>query len=442
VNEVLRENALKGGTGWNLDQRAAPGTFEAYTGAPSVQRGGEVEVHVSSDQARTARWQVWRMGWYGGDQGRMLASGGPVQVSPQAVPSPDPTTGLVACRWPVTFTVQTEPTWTSGVYLVVLRRDDGPQTQVPFVVRADERKGVAVFQASFTTYQAYNPWGGKSLYPPDPGVEVSFDRPFREGNGSGQYFRYEHDFVTWAERRGYDLTYVTNLDVDRDPSLVRGQRLFLSVGHDEYWSRREREAVEAALASGTSLAFFSANSVYWQVRLEPSRADGRPQRTMVCWKGRADAEDPMRGTPLETTQWRDPPVNEPENALLGVYYTSWQRDPPVAWIVQNASAWPYAGTGVKDGDAIPGIVGYETDRTSQNGATPPGIVVLAHSPVVDVSGRADFHEAVVRDVPGGGFVFAAGTIEWAWGLSRSADPRVQRITDNVFGRAGLEPGSP
>ncbi len=434
------ENALPGGTGWRLHQRAAPGVLEAYAGEASVQHGDVLDVHVRSDRAAQVRWEAWRMGSYGGTGGRLHASGGPVAVGPQPVPAPDPATGRIACQWPTSFTVQTDASWTSGIFLLVLTRDDGPQTWVPFVVRADERKGVAVFQASFTTYQAYNPWGGKSLYPPSPAGEVSFDRPFTEGNGSGPYFRYEDDFVKWAEARGFDLTYVTNLDLDRDPSLLQGQKLFLSVGHDEYWSRGERDAVQAALASGTSLAFFSANTCYWQIRLEPS-ADGRPGRTQVGWKKRADTLDPLRGTPLETTAWRSPPVNEPENALLGVMYTAWEHPPAAPWVVQNASAWPYQGTGVKDGDSIPGIVGYETDRTAENGSSPAGLTVLAHSPVTDVSGRADFQEAAVRDGPAGNFVFAAGTIEWSWGLWRTADARVQKVTENVFRRAGLPPAS-
>jgi hypothetical protein len=123
-------------------------------------------------------------------------------------------------------------------------------------------------------------------------------------------------------------------------------------------------------------------------------------------------------------------------------YTSRQKLPAAAaWIVSDASAWPYAGAGVADGDSIPGIVGHETDRTVDNGATPAGTVVLARSPVVDVDGRAEWHEAVVRDGPGGSFVFAAGTIEWPWGLWRSADARVRRITENVFRRAGLTPAT-
>ena len=439
---IAVENRRPGGTGWQMNERAAPGQLEAYTGAPSVEHGEPIELHASADRTGTFDWELWRLGWYGGAGGRLAARGGGVPVSRQPVPAPDPTTGLVACRWPVSVAIPTAPEFTTGVYLVKLTRSDGPQAVVPVVIRSDEHRGAAMFQASFTTYQAYNAWGGKSLYDGKPAaVEVSFDRPFAEDNGSGEFFRYERWFVLWVESRGFDLVYLTNLDVDRDPSLLSGQRLFLSVGHDEYWSRREREAVQAALDAGTSLAFFSANASYWQIRLEPSRTDGRAARTEVCWKERAKAEDPQRATPLVTARWRDPPVSEPEAALIGVMFSCWEKS-TTDWVVKNASAWPYEGTGLHDGDRIPGIVGYETDRTSES--TPEETVVLSSSPVADVHGRSDVQEGAVRDLPSGAFVFAAGTIEWSWGLAKPGvvDPRVQRITENVLRHAGLAPDDP
>jgi hypothetical protein len=158
-------------------------------------------------------------------------------------------------------------------YLVRLTRDDGLQRHVIVVVRADERKGVAVVQASVTTWQAYNNWGGESLYTTSTGQpggfakEASFDRPYSDQWGS----------------RGYDLTYLTNLDLDRDPALLDGQRLFLSVGHDEYWSGAERSAVETAIARGVDVAFLGADALEWQIRLEGSAA-GAARRTEVCYK--------------------------------------------------------------------------------------------------------------------------------------------------------------
>ena len=393
------------------------------------------------------------MGWYGGAEGRLHASGGPVPVGPQPTPAPTADTGLVECRWPTTFTIATDPGWVSGVYLVALTRDDGPQSYVPFVLRDDDRRGAAVFQSSVATWQAYNGWGGRSLYPPWNGKssdgptaqEVSFDRPYDEGSGAGEYFRWEHEAVKWAESRGYDVVYATNVDLDRDPSLLDGQAIFLSVGHDEYWSARARDALEAALAGGLSAAFLSGNSMFWQIRLEPSRASGAPGRTVVCYKQLSRTRDPLRGTPLETGQWRDPPVSRPENAVLGVLYTA-SLKADAAWVVASSSHWIYEGTGVHDGDTIPGIVGYETDRRSGDARwpTPPGTVVVAHSPVTDVNRGPELHEAAVRALPGGGFLFAAGTIEWALGLARDglADARVQRMTENVLRRAGLEPPNP
>lgn len=443
-NAVVAENALPGDDGWRLHERAGPGQLEGYASEASVEHGETVHVHVRSDVQRTLSWKLYRMGWYGGVEGRLVASGGPVPVGPQPAPAPSADTGLVECRWPVTFEIATQPSWTSGVFLVAMTRDDGPQSYVVFVVRDGRRKGAAVFQASFTTYQAYNWWGGTSLYDPRsaPAQEVSFDRPYADENGAGQFFKYEHHFVRWAEKRGYDLVYATGLDLDRDPSILLGQKLFLSVGHDEYWSAPSRGALEAAIASGVSAAFFSANAIYWQIRLEPAKGGGAPRRTQVCYK-RQSARDPMHGTPLETVQWRQPPVNRPENALLGIMYTCWMKA-DADWVVRNAGSWVYEGTGAKDGDAIRGLVGDESDRTVDNGQTPPGTVTLSRSPVTDVTGRSDSQEAAVHDDPSGAFVFAAGTMQWSWGLSREGyvDARVQRMTENVFRRAGLEPSAP
>lgn len=438
---VAVENALPGDAGWRITHPATSDQLEAYLSEPSLQHGETVHVHARADGAHTLSWALYRMGFYGGAEGRRIATGGPVPVGVQATPAAAAGTGLVACAWPVTFTVPTDPAWTSGVHLLVLTRDDGLQTYAIFVLRDDARRGAALFQASFMTYQAYNPWGGRSSYA-GFAPEISFDRPFAEGQGAGQYFRFEHDLVRWLESRGYDVSYVTDVDVDRDGSLLAGQRIFLAVGHDEYWTRAAREHVEAALAAGVNAAFLSSDAVYWQARLEPSRSEpDRLRRTQVCYKALAD-QDPLAGTPLVTVQFRDPRLAWPENALIGVMYAG-RLDPaaPAGWVVADAGHWLYAGTGARDGDRIPGIVGYEIDRTASNGQTPPGTEVVAHSPVALADGSPGVHEAAVHVRASGAFVFAAGTNEWTWGLSRPgvADPRVQRMMENVLGRAGLAP---
>lgn len=446
-NPIAAENALPGTGAWALSQAANFGELEGYASDTSVNHGGALEIHARADGPHQATWELYRMGYYGGQSGRLVTSGGPFDVGPQDTPAADPVTGLVECNWPTSFVLQTQAAWTSGVYLLKLIRDDGPQSYVPIIVRADERKSVAVVQASVTTWQAYNDWGGESLYTDSIGLtgsharEVSFNRPYSLGRGAGEYFLYEHYLVQWLEARGYDLTYVTNVDLDRDPSLATSQRLFVSSGHDEYWSRRERSAVEGALATGTSVAFLTADEAYWQIRLEPSRVDGRPGRTEVCYKDEAPAEDPKANTNLITMRWRDPQVGQPENALQGVMSDGWEfADLP--WIVSGAGSWVYAGTGVRDGDTIPLMVGYESDRFFANGAAPASVTLLSRSPVLDFDvPSVSQHNASVYTAASGAFVFDAAVVQWAFGLSSPglADARIQRMTDNVFQHAGLSP---
>jgi hypothetical protein len=443
-NPVVVENA-RPGDAWGLARRAKPAELEGYAGQVSVQHGDAIDIHARSDVPHTLTWDVFRMGYYGGLGARRVASGGPVQVGPQTTPAADPSTGLIECAWPTTFQVQTGSDWTSGVHLVRLTRDDGPQRYVIVIVRADERKGVAVVQASVTTWQAYNDWGGESLYKTSTGQTggyakvVSFDRPYGDPEGAGQFLWFEYYFILWAESRGYDLTYATNLDIDRDPSLLDGQKIFLSVGHDEYWTLAQRSAVEAAIGRGVNVAFLGADALEWQIRLDASSRVG-VRRREVCYKG-LDS-DPLHGTPLETAHWRSQALDRPENELVGVMYDSYQTQ-NFPFVTVNTTHWVYAGTGVKDGDALAPIVGYEFDRVFDNGRTPANLVVLARSPVVGYDGTASTHNASIYTATSGAWVFAAGTIEWSWGLAGGlgpknvADKTVQRMTANLFERAGL-----
>lgn len=447
-NPITVENRLPGVDDWRITTHAGS-LLQAYAGEPSVKHGEVVPIHVSGEGGHTFTWRLLRMGWYGGSGARVVSAsvGPPIAVPVRSTPAAHPTTGLVECDWPVTFSVEIQEHWVTGVYLVMLEREDGKNTYAPFVLRDDERRGAAVLQIPVTTWQAYNAYGGEGLYNSTIGLsggkarEASFDRPYEQGDGAGQFFRFDEFFIRWAESKGFDLIYVTNVDFERDRSLLEGQHLFLSVGHDEYWTRTQREAVNAALASGTSLAFFSANDAYWQIRLEPARTGVAEEwRTQVCYKGRAHEEDPLRGTDLITTMWRDPVLDEPENELLGVMYTDYQYvDAP--WIVTHPEAWPYVGTGLAEGDVIPLIVGYEADRIFDNGRTPPGTTVIASSPFVTYRSASDMHHGATYDAGAGAFVFSAGTIQWSWGLSKPhvADLRVQQITENVFRRAGLLP---
>ena len=448
ANPIQIENAKPGHSSWMLSNEALNGEIEGYASATSINRGETIDFHVSTvDSSFTL--SIYRMGWYGGAGARLMH--GPVELTgkKQTVPTPDPTTGMVACNWTKSYSLTVpntnDPTdFTSGFYIAKLISGTlKKQKFILFVVRDDERRSNHYFQAAVTTYQAYNAWGGKSLYPHNStnkqaAVKVSFNRPYDEGAGTGQFlWRWEYSMTRFLEREGYDVTYSTNIDTARRGALLQNHRAFLSVGHDEYWSWEMRTNVESALASGVSLAFFSANNAYWQVRFESD------YRTMVGYKETALSRDPYAldsdtsNDHLITTLFRSAQVGKPEAALIGVQYVEDQIDGDI--VVQNTWHGVFAYTDLEDGDILPGLLGYEVDARAAS--TPAGTTVLARSPFVTkdtgVSGNA---EMTIYTAPSGAHVFATGSIQWAWGLDSwnaaghgdltNAD--AQQITRNVL----------
>src|SRR5581483_5931391 len=309
---------------------------------------------------------------------RLVQSLGSFPGVHQAIPNPDSVTGMISCSsWTKTTTLTIPSSWVTGVYLAKLTASNGNASFIYFVVRNDGGNEDILFQTSVTTYQAYNTWGGTSLYnnnlttnhsiyPYPHAMKVSFDRPFNPGdsNGAGHYFFFEYKMVYWLESQGYNVAYTTDVDTDTNASTLTNHKAFLSVGHDEYWSAGMRNTVQNAINAGVNVAFFSANTMYWQIRFEPN-AVGAPHRVEVGYKdfatsSTAPGPDPQWNVnnSIVTTNWRDPVVNKPENALIGVMYEQ-QEDNDYAYVVQNASNWIYAGTGFVNGSSVPGIVGYE-----------------------------------------------------------------------------------
>ena len=243
------------------------------------------------------------------------------------------------------------------------------------------------------------------------------------------------------EAQGYNVSYATSEDLDQNPNLLRNHKMFLSNFHDEYYSKAMRDNLTAARDQGTNLAFFTSNNIYWQTRYESS-ASGVADRVLVCYKDATT--DPMAtsSTPwLTTVLWRDSPVNQPENALLGVMFQdAMGYGDNAPWVVQNSSNWVYAGTGLNDGDQIPLMVGYEFDRVWNNGLTPANLVTLSDSPVGTVHGIAynSVQHASIYTAPSGAIVFNASINYWAYFLNGNwiwpLDTRVQRMTTNILNR--------
>jgi hypothetical protein len=456
ANPIVIEN-LKPSTDWELTNPALEREIEGYASSTSINRGEALDLFVSTRDPRYTI-DVFRMGWYGGGGARRVA--GPLErpgIS-QDVPSPDPDTGIIECRWkdPVRLlTADEEGAWTSGVYLARLTaRPSGKQSFIVFVVRDDQRASALVFQSSVTTFAAYNNWGGKSLYAFNsgdaPAKKVSLDRPYATNpygvrlDGAGDFLRrWEYNAVRFLEREGYDVSYITDVDTHMQSDLLQRHLVFLSVGHDEYWSPEMRRHVEAARDHGVHLTFLGSGVCYWRIRFERSRG-GVPNRTIVGYKERAGDEDPLAldGNPANdrsiTGRWRDRPVARPEERLVGVMYAADPVDGDI--VIDEASHWAFTGTGLKRGDALPGLLGYEVDARYGDG--PARLARLAHSPFGE-RGRRRYADMTLYTADSGALVFATGSMQWNWGLDGYNAPEwhalrtnaaAQQITRNILGR--------
>jgi hypothetical protein len=468
-NPIVIENQQTGTSQWSIPFGGvgsdAVGQVKGYASAVSVNKGENITFFVSVNTAQTYTVDVFRMGWYQGLGARLMQHIGPLNGVPQPTCPTDPTTGMIECHWAPAYTLNAQTSWTSGVYLALLTNSRGYQNYIVFVVRDDTRVAALIYQQPVTTYQAYNdyPWDnttGKSLYPFNSygamtvsggrnAVKVSFDRPYLDdgtGVAWGQtFFSWEFAFVRWMEKSGYDVTYATDIDTHTNGNMLLNYRGILSVGHDEYWSKPMYDAFLAARDAGVNIGVFGADRSDWQVRFETS-SSGVPNRVLVCYR---DATlDPNPDPTLKTVHWRAPPLNRPEQTLTGVQFTNqtrWnsQNNGYYPYVVTNSGSWVYAGTGFRDGDSVPGLVGYEADRWFSQYPSPNAVggtfMLLSNSPFPTTNSTSDYSNASVYQASSGAWVFASGTMGWTWALDNIngqnvLDARIQQTTANVLNR--------
>ncbi len=455
-NPVGEENQRPGTEEWMLASPATKREIEGYASATSVAAGGTIRLFVNTASPRYAI-DVYRLGWYGGKGGRLVTSTVERDGRVQVVPPPD-ADGLVECAWTDPYELAIPADWVTGIYVAKLTtKDTGKQSYIPFVVRDDVRAATYLVQSSVTTFQAYNNWGGKSLYDFNStgdarASRVSFLRPYAlglnpqaaAGVGAGELITnlqgaaqtgpmgWEYPMVRFLEREGFDVSYVTNVDVHRDAQLVAKHRVFVSTGHDEYWSYRMRDHVEYARDHGaTSVAIFSGNVAYWQVRFQPSKA-GAPDTTLYCTKD-ASTDPVSLGVDAHraTVHFRDALVTRGEEGLGGVAFQDYGMNSDL--VVHDPSSWIFAGTGLALGATIPGLLGYEVDGAQEPPL--PGVRRVLRSPWTTPLSTSGISDAVVRALPSGAETFAAGTIQWAWGLD---DHRPKGVTQPNVRSAAAE----
>lgn len=450
---VTAENAKPGTADWHITGPASRNDIEGYTDVTSANQGQIVRLHVSTG-APTFRVEAYRIGWYGGTQGRLVWRSPTMPGVRQAPAVVDRLTNMAEARWQPSVDLAPDRSWPPGNYLLKLVASNGFAQFVPLTIRDDASRAALVVVNAVTTWQAYNRWGGASLYEgiarsggsaaAGRATVVSFDRPYENDSGAGDYLGNELPMVSFLEKYGYDVTYVTDIELHQRPDLLAKHKAILSLGHDEYWTREMRDNVEQARDRGINVAFFGANAVYRAIRLVPSPLG--PFRRQINY--RSAAADPVTGLDDSrvTVSWREPPLNRPESSLVGTYY---ECNPVNAdLVVFDPSAWVFAGTGLAAGDRLVNLVGPEYDRYTPEAPAPPGPVqVLAHSPL-RCGGRASYSDMTYYSTPSGAGVFATGTNWWISRLGPPCPPdvcydeKVDRITWNVLdafaaGPAGL-----
>lgn len=466
---IAQENAKPGSTDWQLtrmrlDKNAGFRSpfIEGYCSRQSVKAGESLDIFVSTNPAARFKIEIFRTGYYGGRGARLMTELGPFDGKEQPVPASGENR-LRECRWEKSTTLIIPDDWLSGVYLgrltTVPASKDEPywQSYVVFIVK-DDRQADILFQCSDNTWQAYNKWpNNDSLYtnPRDnqgPWSHVSFDRPYAkyaqiyenpQSVGSGEWLCFEFPAAYWLEKEGYDVTYCSNSDMISPDHGLKCKAL-ISIGHDEYWDIRQHDSVAKMRDAGVNLLFLSGNSICWVTPFSPN-ADGVPNRRI--FRGGPYGGDYVYAEDRTKHHGPFPHRGPDEGYLMGV-----RNIRPVNgggdWFCLKPEHWIFAGTGMKKGDSIPGMIGWE-----YHGDPPkdlPGLEILAGGTCWQGGDNPQQWQAVIFDGPKGNFIFNASTIWWAQGLSKppghmpvwshfsrphGTDARVQHITANLLKRA-------
>jgi hypothetical protein len=494
VLTIAQENQLPGApvSQWFIDG-AGDSNIEGFATRMSVDRGQTVDFKINTD-ASQYRIDIYRMGYYGGDGAREVAT-----IHPNAALAnnqPDPivdasyahdsgSAGLVdAGNWSVSASWGVPTDATSGIYFAKLEREDGVagSNYIVFVVRNDSGNSDLLFKTSDETWEAYNDWGNSSLYGPNAvaagrSFAVSYNRPLTGRDGTLDVFGQEYSMVRYLESNGYDVSYTSAIDVATNPSALLHHKIFLSVGHDEYWSGQERDNVVAARDAGLNLAFLSGNEDFWKTYWTNSIDDSSTAgRTLVCYKETHDnaITDP-ENPDIWTGTWRDarfsPPADggRPENALTGTIFTvnysgpnstaitvpgayakmRFWRNTSIANLAPNATATLAAYT-----------LGGEWDEDLDNGFRPGGLFDLSSTtvnvPYRVIDNGSNFgpgtatHSLTEYRAASGALVFGAGTDMWAFGLDGAhdgdtntpvADVRMRQAMVNLFADMGAQPAT-
>jgi methionine-rich copper-binding protein CopC len=494
-NPIACENALTGTpqTTWDVPNPST--NIVGFADPFSVNAGGTINFKVKTS-ATLFTIDIYRIGYYGGAGARKITSVTPNILASQNQPAcnTNTVTGLVDCgNWSVSASWAIPSTAVSGVYFAKLTRTDGTSgaNQIPFVVTNNSSHSDIAFMTSDETWQAYNDYGGYSVYTgnatgtpwccsaqnPGRAVQVSYNRPFldREDTPFGQdYFFYaEFPMIQFLEKNGYDVSYVSQIDVAQSsaPTMLEQHKMLMNVGHSEYFDAQDRANITTARNAGVSLSFFTGNTMWWKTRWANSQYNNEPYRTLITYKETLDSTQSDPADPTTWTgAWRDPRFSppsdgSPENSLTGqlwlVNCCSYADTVPAAY--SKLRLWRNtAVASLASGQTYtmpPETLGYEWDSDVDNGSRPAGEIDMSQTCEKVDQKLYTVTEEFVNDnacnsltlyrASSGALVFNAGTVQWAWGLesdhdgdtNNAPDTAMQQATVNLFADMGAQPAT-
>lgn len=390
---VARENLKTGNANWasgvamrfsaDFSRRKDLPRIEGYFDATSIGCGEKTSLKTVG--AQRADISIYRIGYYKGAGARLVTT---IKSAKSFTPN-----------------AKTPP----GQYLIKLGSPGRISTFIPLVIRGQSTKSQITFVSSVLTWQAYNQWGGESLYKgadnlaQSKATDVSFDRPY-DGDGAGQFRYMEQPLVQLIEKLGVDTDYITDIDLDREPLITSSALVF--GGHSEFWTQSMRTTVEISLLQGVNILIFGGNTGYAQTKFYGRVMSGRiPYRE----------------------------INNPESLLIGSQYFALG----LRKNLESQNTWPFSVLGP---DAvIKGIYGYEADTAM--GTKGPGVEILARA-TISPTEKGFVAMSTYYTAPSGAQVLNMGTNGWVcamanlcpWGhtFDVTTQKQVQQVTASVL----------
>ncbi len=468
---IIAQNKLSGTKAWQISGHRSFGSIEGFAGLNYAQVGDRVGIYVSTT-ASSFHITAYRMGYYGGNGGHEVWRSGP--VSGHVQPSCRFTSGInmVSCaNWHRSLVIKITSAFYQGDYLLKLVGNGNQQAYVQLTVWAPSSKATYLFMSRSLTEQGWNAFGGYDFYQGEgscaPGVPtypvcnrarvVSFDRPQADGNGASDFLSNEYPLLRLMEKDGLDVAYCTDVTVDEHPDVLLAHRVLLSLGHDETWTYPELQGAQDALARGVNIAFMSAAAIVRHARLQPSPLG--PDREEVDY--RDSSEDPLNGhgNPNEVTgnTWASPPTDWNSTPFTGQIYSGYLLPgaAPTPFVVHDARAWIFKGTGLHNGSVVPRVIDSDIDHIDAAYGTPQNVEVLGHSPVplnVAYTNQGEWNGDTYSDMTyytspsSKAGVFDSGNVNWIDAMSACPkgvpvcpDHAVQKITENLLWLFGQGP---